>query len=281
MVTTDTDDAPRLSDAQLAEMMELMKGSDSIELKVTVPSDEERATISGLPMDPVEAQLRQVYFFDTPDLALNQAGVVVRARRRTGGRGDTVIKLRPVVPDELPRDVRRSASFNVEIDILPGGFVCSGSLKGRCTGTEVRDAVAGTIPLRDIYTKEQRAFYAAHAPKGIDWDSLIVLGPTFVLKEKFLAPTAPPPEEPRLFAIELWLYPDGSRILELSTRCTPPETYRVGFETKAYLLRQGVSLGGVQQTKTKAALEFFQAQMEARSRNGGSPAKSGRARVKA
>ena len=36
-------------------------------------------------VDPVEAQPRQTYFFDTPDLILNRAGVVVRARRIRGG----------------------------------------------------------------------------------------------------------------------------------------------------------------------------------------------------
>jgi hypothetical protein len=32
-------------------------------------------------MAPLEGQRRQVYVFDTPDLTLNQHGVVVRARR--------------------------------------------------------------------------------------------------------------------------------------------------------------------------------------------------------
>jgi hypothetical protein len=41
-------------------------------------------------------------FFDTPDLALNKAGVVVRARRVQGRSDDTVVKLRPIVPGELP-----------------------------------------------------------------------------------------------------------------------------------------------------------------------------------
>jgi hypothetical protein len=160
-------EGPHLSDEQLNEAMALIGASDSVELKVTVPVEDHRATIAGLPIDPVEAQLRQVWFFDTPDLALNRAGVVVRARRRTGGRGDTVIKLRPVVPDELPRGIRRSASFNVEVDILPGGFVCSGSLKGVCKGNEVSDAVAGKIALPAIYSKEQRAFYATYVrPRG-------------------------------------------------------------------------------------------------------------------
>ena len=50
-------------------------------------------------MDPLDAQIRQVFFFDTPDLALNQAGVVVRARRVQGKGDDSVVKLRPVVPE--------------------------------------------------------------------------------------------------------------------------------------------------------------------------------------
>ena len=242
--------------------MALIKGSDSVELKVTVPAAEHRATVAGLPMDPVEAQPRQVYFFDTPDLALNKAGVVVRARRIQGGRGDTVIKLRPVVPEELPPDLRRSAAFNVEVDVLPGGFVCSGSLKGRCTGIEVRDAVAGRMPLHKIYSKEQRAFYELHAPKG-STRSLVPLGPTFVLKAGFRTAISPPPAESRLIATEMWLYPDGSRIFELSTRCLPAEAFEVGRGAQAYLLGQGVTLSGLQQPKTKAALEFFQAQLGA------------------
>jgi hypothetical protein len=44
-----------------------------------------------------------VFFFDTPDLRLNKQGVVVRARRVQGRGDDTVVKLRPIVPGELPQ----------------------------------------------------------------------------------------------------------------------------------------------------------------------------------
>ena len=135
---------------------------------MTVVPDQHRATVASLPIDPVEAQPRQVYFFDTPDLRLNQAGVVVRARRIQGGRGDTVVKLRPVVPAELPEELRKSTAFNVEVDVLPGLFgVCSASLKGRIPGAEIREAVRGEIPLRKLFTKDQRAFYKEHAPAGL------------------------------------------------------------------------------------------------------------------
>ena len=257
-VPTEPAKEKRLTDEELRDMMQLVKGADSVELKVTVPADAHRATIQGLPMDPVEAQPRQVFFFDTPDLALNRAGVVVRARRIQGGRGDTVIKLRPVDPSQLPADLRRQADFNVEVDALPGGYVCSASFKGRATGQDVRDAVRGKIPIRRLFSKTQRAFYQQHAPEGLDLDSLIPLGPTFLLKTRFGVPSGFDGKGPeRQLVAEVWFYPDGSRILELSTKCAPSETFAVGAETRAYLISQGVSLAGEQQTKTKTALEFY------------------------
>ncbi|HET9345004.1 MAG TPA: hypothetical protein VFO05_04810 [Candidatus Limnocylindrales bacterium] len=256
-MTTGTMDAPaRIPDAEFVRLMELMRASDSVELKLTVPASDHRRTIAQLPIDPVEAQPRQVYFFDTPDLVLDRAGVVVRARRIQGGRGDTVVKLRPVVPSELPSELRHEAAFNVEVDAMPGGFVCSGSFKGRSTGQEVRDAVAGKLPIRKIFAKEQRRFFRQHAPDGIDLDALVPLGPTFVLKTTF-----EPPELRRRFVGEMWLYPDGSRILELSTKCLPNEAFQVAAECRSYLAGRGVTAGGAQQTKTRAALTYFTAQL--------------------
>jgi hypothetical protein len=80
-VATKTPVGPSLSDAQLAEMMSLLRGSDTVELKLTVPASQQRAAISALGLNALDAQIRQVIFFDTPDLALDRAGVVVRARR--------------------------------------------------------------------------------------------------------------------------------------------------------------------------------------------------------
>ena len=108
-------------------------------------------------MDPLDAQIRQVFFFDTPDLALDRAGVVVRARRIQGKGGDSVVKLRPVVPQQLPDDLRNSPAFVVEVDAMPGGFVCSGTLKNRVDPLEIREAVAGRVPLTKLFTKRQRA----------------------------------------------------------------------------------------------------------------------------
>jgi hypothetical protein len=254
--------ARRLSDDDLRTVFGLIAGADSTELKLTVPPSSHRDTIQGLPIDPVEAQPRQVYFFDTPDLALTKAGIVVRARRIAGGKGDTVIKLRPVVPNDLPQEYRTDASFNVEVDILPGGYVCSASFKGRTTGSDIWAAVRGERPLRKLFSKPQREFFRRYAPEGSDIDALVPLGPTFVLKGRFDAVTGDGPKQPaRSFVVEMWLYPDGSRILELSTKCPPAETFNVAMEARAYLQARGVELTGEQQTKTRTALQYYTAEL--------------------
>ena len=269
-MATETTKPARLTDEQVAEMLELTAGADSVELKLTVPESSLRSTVRALDMDPLDAQIRQVFFFDTPDLALNQAGVVARARRIQGKGGDSVVKLRPVVPDALPDELRMSPNFGVEVDAMPGGFVCSASLKAKLGPTAVRPAVFGETPLRKLFSKEQRTFFKANAPDGIVLDELSILGPLFVLKLKWS-----PQGFGRPLVAELWLYPDGSRILELSTKCAPTEAFQVAAESRAFLTKKGVDLSGEQQTKTKAALEFFSGELTGRSNSpaqGRSPA---------
>lgn len=241
-----------LSDEQLDEVLGLVDGSDSIELKVTVPDSDRRSTVDALGMDALDAQIRQVFFFDTPDLALNREGVVVRARRVQQRGDDSVVKLRPVVPDELPSELRKARGLFIEVDAMPGGYVCSASYKRRLATPEVKDVVAGKRPIRRLFSKQQRAFYEAHAPAGVDLDDLTVLGPVSVLKLKF----TPQGYAGRLVA-ELWIYPDFSRILELSTKCAPGEGVRTAVETRTFLAKHGVDFSGDQQTKTRTALEFF------------------------
>jgi len=205
MTTTPTATPVALSHEQIAEMLDLLKDSDSVELKLTVPEHDQRSAVVALGMDPLDAQIRQVFFFDTPDLALDKLGVVVRGRRIQGKGDDSVVKR----------------------------------------------VVSGDRPLRKLYSKQQRAYFAEHAP-GIELDDLSILGPIFVLKLRFT-----PEELGRRIVAEMWIYPDGSRVLELSTRAATNEAFQVAAEARAFLGSQGVDLSGEQETKTKKALEYF------------------------
>lgn len=241
---------PKLSDDRLVEMLSLMQDSDSVELKLTIPESAQRSTVMALGMDALDAQVRLIYFFDTPDLALERAGVVVRARRVRQG-DDSVVKLRPIVPSELPDDVRKSEFCKVELDAVPGGHVCSASLKG-VPKTSVHDVVTGSAPIRKLFSKEQRAFFADHAPDGIALEDLSILGPIFILKLK-----GTPAGYGRKMVVELWLFPDGTRVLELSTKCAPSEGFQVAAEARAFLAERGIKTTGTQTTKTRKSLQFF------------------------
>jgi hypothetical protein len=161
-----------------------------------------------------------------------------------------------VVPSEVSADLRSLKGFGVEVDAMPGGFVCSGRLRAKMRAGKVKEAVAGERPLKSLFDKKQRAFFKDCAPAGISIDELTILGPIMVMKLKF----SPSDYDGRLVA-ELWLYPDGSRILELSTKAATTDTFEVAARTRQFLHDHGVQLTGEQQTKTKTALEFFAAEL--------------------
>ena len=241
-----------LTDAQVGKIVGLMKHSDDVELKLTVADSAIRSTADALGLDPLHAEIRQVVFFDTPTLRLSKAGVVVRARRIQGGAGDTVVKLRPVDPDTLSPEIRQMASVKVEVDAMPKGFVCSASMKGKTTADDVRAVILGKLKIRDLFTKDQRALYKSKAPEGLKLSHLSVLGPINLMKLEF-----DPDGLKNKFVAELWLYPDGSRILELSTKAAPKDAFAVAAETRAYLKKKGLDLTAEQQPKTNRALKHF------------------------
>jgi hypothetical protein len=248
----------RILGDELVRLMTLIRDAHSVELKLTVPDTAHRSTISALGVDPLDAQIRQVFFFDTPDLALNEAGVVARVRRVQGRDADSVVKLRPVVPAELPDDVRRSPTFSVEVDAMPGGYVCSASMKSTVPAAAALPSVTRAKRLSKLFSSDQRRFFEAHAPTGLGIDDLSTLGPIFVLKSK-----VSPKSLPNRIVVEMWLYPDGSRILELSSKSVPGSALDDAVRLREYLEGQGIETSGEQQTKTRTALDFYAAELRA------------------
>jgi hypothetical protein len=237
---------------ELSHVLDLLKGADSVELKLTVLEGRRAEAARTLGFDLMDAQLRQVFFFDTPDLDLNEAGVVVRARRRQNDTGDTVVKIRPVDPASLPAELRADHEFGVEIDAMPGGYVCSASFKGSADNAPIREVALGGGKIRKLVTKRQRAFFRERAPEGIELDDLMILGPIPTARAKTRAEGYDRP-----IVGELWLYPDGSQVVELSTKTSPTDAFQTALEWRVFLEKVGIDISGEQQTKTKTALEFF------------------------
>jgi hypothetical protein len=240
---------------QLMDMITTMGGVGSIELKVSVPG-QQRTGLAALNLDFLTAKIREVYFFDTPDLTLFEHGVVPRARRTQGAPDDTVVKLRPAVMDDLPPAERDSPNMKVEMDITRSGYVVSASLKGERPIGSVHEMTSGARPLEKLFTKEQRAFFANHGPADVGWGDLVTLGPVYVVVMKFV-----PKDFGHKMVIEQWHYPGEVPLVELSTKATPQDLLSVLPRATAFLKAHGLSASGEQEPKTRKALEFFAKQL--------------------
>jgi hypothetical protein len=73
----------------------------------------------------------------------------------------------------------------------------------------------------------------------------------------------------RRLAVELWFYPDGSRILELSTKCAPADWVEATTTSRDFLASRKIDLGAEQSTKTRTALEYFAGLLDTESRGRG------------
>jgi len=231
---------------------------DDVELKLSVPHDQMGAVGRALGLDILHASIRQVYFFDTPDLFLFDKGMILRARRNQVGDHDAVVKLRPVVPAEIAAVWRDNPGHKIELDIMLGNEVCSSSLKVPVPDNRIGKTVTGERSIEKLFSKEQRAFLAQRTDVEIPWDRLVPLGPVNVLKLKQALPGFP-----YKVVAELWRYPDMSELFELSMKCSPAETVQARADARAYLAGLGLEANAEQETKTRKALEFFAAQYAA------------------
>ena len=169
-----------------------------------------------------------------------------------------MVKLRPVVPSELPPALRKLPDFGVEVDALPGGYVCSASFKAKLGQTDVRAAALGQRPLRKLFTKGQRAFFAEHAPEGIELDDLSILGPMNVLKLKFSPTGLRPAPRRRAVAVPRRLA-DPRALHQVPARRRPSRSPPRRRPSSAI----GASISaGEQQTKTATALKFFSDELQ-------------------
>jgi hypothetical protein len=227
-----------------ADPMPTLAGQvDEVELKLVVRKKGSRS----LGINHDRGPARRIYFLDTPDLDLYRQDVIIRFRDRAHRRDDAVVKLRPVVPGRVPGWLRDADRFRMEIDALPGNAVCSGALKKRLHRGEVSRAVRAGRPLTKLLSAQQRKML----PPSVDFADLIVYGPIDVRCQNVKLRGFK-----RGLTAERWRYPDGSDLVELSTRCPFDEADAVAARVSTALRAYGVVPADLQVTKTEMALSW-------------------------
>ena len=170
------------------------------------------------------ARSGQVHSLIPPTWPSTRSGVVAGARRVQGRGHDSVVK--PQARDPLQTS-RRSGQLG-----QPGGRGrrdagwlrgASASMKGVLGSKAVKEVAAGRKGIRTLFSKVELAVLQGARSRGSGrWTTLSIPRPITVFKLKIR-----PPELSMRIVAELWLDPDGSRILELcSPRLRPPRPSR-------------------------------------------------------
>ena len=159
-------------------------GVSEVEIKVTLRPDEELRGIRSLELDEDSAEIRVVYLYDTPDLDLYNAGVVLRARLVKGENDDSTIKIRPVDPALVPQGWTELPGFKLEADSTGDRIVCAASLTTVQKRNDIADVAKGSRPIHKLYSSDQERFLAHFYRQSVDFGKLRVLGPIRVLRWK-------------------------------------------------------------------------------------------------
>lgn len=241
-----------MADEGLKESLEIDPAIGAIEVKITARARDEDVVRRALESAHIEAERREIYFFDTQQLDLFETGVVLRARLVHDGTDDSTVKLRPVVPRDLSPGWKELDGFEVELDAVGDDAICSAKLTVDQDRGEIEKVASGERELKKLFAGTQEKLLEEHAPAGISWDDLTVLGPVDVRKWEV---------QPEGFdyevTIEEWVLPDDSDLVELSVKAESADASKAKNAFVELLHGRGIDTEGDAQTKTRAALRYF------------------------
>jgi hypothetical protein len=218
--------------------MEIDPAIQKVEFKFTALSEDEGRVLDFLAGRP--QQQRQVYFYDTEDLALKQEKIFLRGRV-TDGAGESTAKLRPVERDVAIAAHEDNDKVRIELDVV---------------GTEAaRSAKLDRDPIDPaaIETGDMDALFSGKQRKLIDdrdLDGLKVLGPI----EAHVWEIEDLPGFPYKLAAEEWSIP-GEHFIELSIKVKPGEADTARLVFRAFLTGLVRDIDGDRSRKTERMLQ--------------------------
>jgi hypothetical protein len=231
-------------------------GAEAIEIKATIPNQQIKQALTRFRLTTRNDEERFIYFFDTPKLDLNSAGIIARARRVVGDDHDSTVKFRPVKPENVGQKWRKYKDFKIEADASEKGLVKSASFSMPVAKGLIKRVAAGKKPIASIFTDEQEAFLKTMAVRAIDFPSLAVLGPLTAQRWQFEDPACPWP-----ITAELWRRGDGKRLMEVSIKTPVVQAAAAVGGFMAFLAEVGAERDKNQQTKTRWALDYYVAKL--------------------
>jgi hypothetical protein len=201
-----------------------------------------------LGLDADLAEERAVWFYDTADLALFDAGAILRARSVRDDDDDSTVKIRPLAADQVDPMWFQDSGFKCELDASPVSATPSCSYTGEQDEDQIEEAADGERDLDTLFSSEQEDFLAAHGA-WFEWVELSPLGPIEALVWKLESDRLPSD-----LTAERWELP-GALMLELSIKVDESEADERMSELLGWLDDHEVPLAEEQESKTRRALE--------------------------
>jgi hypothetical protein len=239
-------------EATRGRIAKLVSGSDSIEIKATIPQKQIRQFLKRFRLNIDTERRRFIYFFDTPKLELHRVGIIVRARRTVGEEHDCTIKLRPVVPTQVSKKWHGYPGFKIEADASEQDMVKSASFTMPVRKGLIKRVAAGEAQIAELFDDAQHQFLFNLAKKKIDYSKVQLLGPLRAHRWKVEDPGCPWP-----MTVELWERADGATLMESSIKAPVAQAAFAIGGYMAFLAEVGAERDNMQQAKTRWALEYY------------------------
>jgi hypothetical protein len=232
----------------------LLAGVEALEIKATIPQRQIALARDRYRLTARNDDERYIYFFDTPQLDLLAAGIILRARRVVGGQHDSTVKFRPVDPGKIGKRWRAYRGFKIEADASEEGAVKSASFSMPVERGLIKRVAAGEKRIASLFTREQEAFLADVAGTAPDLGRLAILGPLRAQRWDFEDRACPWP-----ITAELWVRDDGATLMEASVKAPAVQAAAVMAGFMAFLAEVGAERDVHQQAKTRWALDYHAA----------------------
>ena len=219
------------------------------EIKLLVQRDKVSDAMAALKLTEPANKHYQIYFIDTADFSLNQAGLILRLRDKGKGKTETTVKFRPEDPLK-PIDQKWLPKLAREPEWLVGkGENLSYSLEQEITGTELLRKPADNLAA--LFSAEQKEFFKLVMNEEFDPAKLKVFGPIAAEIWEW--------DEPAVgdkVSAELWKLGE-TQIFELSRKTKPHGLKKKADDFEQAFRNKGIAVDPDPESKTRKALEYY------------------------
>jgi adenylate cyclase class IV len=230
---------------------------EQVEVKLEAEGDTSDQLLSQLTSGKDAKEKRDIYFYDTPDLALAQHKIFLRARKTTLGDNpdDSTVKIRGDLADKVSQDWLQleGAESKREFDmVVDKPKVPSISITVEQQSGEIDDVKNGKRSVKKLFSRDQERFLEEYAGGIIKWENLKPMGP---VKAEIWKLKQPDGLDVNL-SVERWNV-DGKLFLEISTKVNPEKADRVAANLKDFIRSKGIKQSDDPETKTDFVLNHF------------------------